>query len=150
MGDISKNFSLSEFTYSQSAARAGHPLLPDDKQRNYLIQLVRTTLQPIREMLDRPIVITSGFRDQWLNTLIGGAKDSQHMKGQAADFIVIGMTPHDVCKEILRSEMRFDQLISEFGRWTHISSVPGPAVRKVALTAKSSDGTTIYYDGIVA
>jgi len=150
MGDISKNFSLSEFTYSQTAARAGHPLVPPDKAREYLIQLVRTTLQPIRDLLGCPMMITSGYRDDWLNHKIGGSATSQHMKGQAADFVVVGMTPFEVCTMIEASDIRYDQLISEFGRWTHISNVPGPAIRQVALTAKSSDGTTVYYNGIVA
>jgi hypothetical protein len=150
MGDISKNFSLSEFTFSQTAARAGHPLVPTDKARNYIIQLTRTTLQPIRDLVGRPVIITSGYRDKWLNSQIGGAANSQHMKGQAADIIVPGISTTDLCNQIIEAGIRFDQLISEFGRWVHISSVPGPAIRAQALTAKSMDGTTVYYDGIVA
>lgn len=147
---LSDNFWLNEFLFSETAARHGHPLVPDKKQVNYLVQLVRMTLQPIRNLLQRPVVITSGYRDEWLNTMIGGSQNSQHMKGQAADFIVPGMTPHQVCEKIVEAGIPFDQLISEFGQWTHISNVPGPAIRREVLTARSMDGTTTYYRGLVA
>lgn len=150
MGDISENFSLSEFTFSETAARMGHPLVPDKKQINYIIQLVRVTLQPIRDLVARPVMITSGYRDQWLNTTINGSQNSQHMKGQAADFVVPGLAPHDVCTKVREAGIPFDQLICEFGRWTHVSFVPGPAIRRQVLTAKSVDGTTVYYRGLDA
>lgn len=112
--------------------------------------LVTRCLQPIRNLLGRPVVITSGLRPDWLNNAIGGAKNSQHLKGQAADFVVPGLTPFEVCNQILESRIPYDQLIYEFGEWIHISCPPGPAIRTEAITAKSADGTTVYYRGIVA
>lgn len=147
---LSKNFWLSEFKVSQTAARAGHPLVPDKKQINYITQLVQVTLQPLRDLIARPIIITSGYRDKWLNSVIGGSEHSQHTKGQAADFIVSGLTPHEVCEQIIEAGIPFDQLISEFGQWTHVSFVHGPAIRQQVLTARSSDGITVYSNGLEA
>ena len=148
MGDLSDNFSLSEFLVSQTAARMGRELVPTKKQKNYILHLTRKVLQPVRELLDRPVIITSGFRPDWLNKLIGGSEASQHMKGQAADFVVVGMTPIEVCKAIEDSGLEFDQLICEFGKWVHVSYFPGMTLRNEILTAKSCDGTTEYYSGL--
>ena len=140
MGDVSKNFSMSEFLVSQTAARLGKEIVPDRDEENYLRLLIKQTMQPIRDMLDAPVIITSGLRPKWLNELIGGSRTSQHMRGQAADFRVVGMEPYAVCMKIAENEdIPYDQLIHEFGSWIHISYVPGMTRRRENLTA-SSDG----------
>ena len=147
MGDLTTNFSMSEFLVSQTAARMGRELIPGKQEHNSLVQLARSLMQPIRELLGRPVVISSGYRPEWLNTKIGGSKTSQHMKGQAADFIVVGMPIPEACHKILDSDIEYDQLICEFDKWIHISFCPG-GLRNEVLTAKSSDGTTVYYPGL--
>lgn len=146
MGDMSANFSLSEFQVSQTAARMGRELVLGKKEKNNLVLLTRTVMQPVRDLLDAPVVITSGYRPEWLNTLIGGSKSSQHIKGQAADFIVVGMQVLEAAHKI-QEQIGFDQLICEFNKWIHISFCPGP-MRGEVLTAQSSDGTTQYYTGL--
>jgi hypothetical protein len=149
MTQISKNFTLEEFQISQEAARQGRPifvpadLLPD------LYRLVDDILQPFREFLGLPIHTLSGYRPPWLNAAIGGSKTSQHMKAQACDFTVIGMTPAQVCHKVLQSGVPFDQLIHEFGQWTHISVAPrGETPRRSILTAIKENGITIYRAGL--
>ena len=150
MGDISTNFSMSELCVSQTAIRQGRAIVPDKNERNYLIMLVRSVLQPVRELVGRPVVITSGLRPPWLNTMINGSKTSQHMKGQAVDFVVPGMHPLNVCHKIKQSDIKFDQLICEFNEWVHISYFPALSMRNEILTARSMDGTTIYENGLDA
>lgn len=148
MGDLSENFSLSEFLVSQTAARMGRELVPTKKQKNYLVHLTRKVMQPVRELVDSPIIITSGLRPEWLNRLIGGSETSQHMKGQACDFVVVGMAPIEVCKAIEASDIKFDQMICEFNKWVHISYFPGLTMRNEILTARSCDGITQYSNGL--
>ena len=70
------------------------------------------------------IRITSGYRCQKLNTKVGGAKNSQHKKGEAADFVVPGVHPKDVF-EIIKQHVDhalIDQCILEYGEWIHLST----------------------------
>lgn len=148
MGDLSKNFSLSEFLISQTAARMGRELVPTTNQKNYLVHLVSGLMQPVRELVGLPVIITSGLRPEWLNKLIGGSETSQHMKGQACDFVVAGMSPMEVCKAVEASDIQFDQMINEFDKWVHLSCFPRQEMRNEILTARSCDGITEYYNGL--
>lgn len=55
-------------------------------------------LQIIREYFKAPVLINSGYRTKTYNTKIGGARSSQHLLGKAADIVVKGVSPADVCK----------------------------------------------------
>ena len=124
---MSKYFSLSELTRSATALREGIPNDPNEAQIKDLKRLM-DYLDKVREAFGKAIIITSGFRSPRLNKRIGGAPDSQHMKGQAAD-----IRPHDI-KELrqlfatIRQVGGFDQLIYEepVGRtpWIHVSIPP--------------------------
>lgn len=151
MGDISLNFSLSELTASQAATRSGREIIPTSEEITALTRLVQAALQPIRELLGMPVIITSGLRPEWLNTLIGGSATSQHMQAQAADFVVPGLEPKVVCQRIIASDtVKYDQLILEFDRWIHLSYVDTGELRAEQLTAHTMDGKTVYIDGINA
>ena len=82
---LSKNFTLDEFTHSQMAIERGILNEPDAEQREAIGQLVDHLLQPLRERIGEAIAITSGFRNQEVNRLVGGVPTSQHTKGEAAD-----------------------------------------------------------------
>ena len=64
---------------------------------------------------------SSGFRCKQLNDAVGSKDTSQHMIGCAADIRVSGMTPDQVVKAIIQSNIQYDQMIREFDSWVHIS-----------------------------
>ncbi len=88
MAKITNNFSLQEFN-SKCGREIPNNVLPN------IIQLAKN-LQVLRDALGKSISITSGYRSPQHNKKIGGAKDSQHVKGMAADIKVSGMTPKEV------------------------------------------------------
>lgn len=115
------NFKISELIHSDTALKNGIKNTPDTKSLDNMLELIVNCLQPIREKLGKPMICTSGFRNNALNKLVGGAQNSQHTKGQACDFVVNGMTPMQVVEFIKNSGVEYDQLINEYNQWTHIS-----------------------------
>lgn len=143
----SKFFTIDEFLQSRTAARNGIDMRPPTAVGAALEALVVKILDPLRADIGLPIKITSGYRPPALNRLIGGSDTSQHTLGQAADIQVVGMTPLAVCRRIVALKLPFDQLIFEFGQWTHVSY--GPRNRRQVLTAKHVGGKTVYLPGLV-
>lgn len=147
---LSKNFFLREFLRSETAARAGREIVPTEQEIANLRRLCEDVLQPIRDFLGKPITITSGLRPSWLNALVGGSSSSEHLYGRAADFVVAGYTPYAACRAIETMQLPWNQLIHEFGQWTHIS-VPaaGNRPKRQVLTARVQAGRTEYALGIL-
>ena len=149
---MTPHFLLSEFTTSQYAARHGIMMTPPGFVRSNLTRLCKEVLEPLRARLPldsfrpRVIRITSGYRPKPLNDGIGGARNSAHLTGRAADFIVPGLSAHDVGKLIQESELAFDKAIVEFGRWVHVqvSADPGTAPRRRMLQAVRGRSGTEY------
>jgi hypothetical protein len=147
---LSPHFALSEFTRSQEAARRGLPIVvaPGDPVYLNLQRLCLDVLEPLRKIAG-PLHITSGYRPLWLNRLVGGADNSQHTLGLAADLVVPGMEPLAVCRAIEAAQLPFDQLIHEFGAWTHVSvSASGGPRRTQAMTAVHEARATVYLPGL--
>ena len=115
------NFSISELIHSDIAEQNNINNMPDIKSLNNLLELIFYCLQPVRNLIKKPMIITSGFRSQQINFLAGGALNSQHKEGKAADFIIKGMTPKEIIEIIKNSDIEFDQLINEYDKWVHIS-----------------------------
>ena len=88
---LSPHFSLSEFESSATATAKGidNTLKHSDVDHSRIIDNLRAlcqeVLEPLRRHLDRPVVISSGYRCKKLNQLVGGVHTSQHMTGEAAD-----------------------------------------------------------------
>ena len=139
---LSKNFSLEELTVSQEAARSGLKNTPNAEQIERLRALCVNILQPLRDRVKRPIIISSGFRSVTLNRRIGGSSTSQHCRGEAADFTVAGMSIADTIKLIRTMGLPVDQSIDEFSQWVHISY--GPRHRRQFLKARYVGGKTQY------
>lgn len=112
-----KNFKLSEFFDSIAADRNGIKNEPSIDERATIERninlLVDNVLDPIRNRLCTPIIITSGYRCPKVNKLVGGVNNSQHMSGCAADFYVRGFTPLMMRQVFLDiyDTIEFDQLI---------------------------------------
>jgi hypothetical protein len=106
-------------------------------------------LEQVRTLLGKPIFINSAFRSKLVNDAVGSKDTSQHRIGCAADLRVVGMTPDEVVKAIIASDLNFDQIIREFDRWTHIS-IPNSIhnqPRKQALIIDKS-GTRLYSSAV--
>ena len=114
-------FTISQLVKSDTAEKAGINNTPDINSLDNLLELIFYVLQPLRDKLGKPMIITSGFRSKKVNELVGGVSNSQHLYGQAADFVVNGMTPAQVVEFVKNSGIEFDQLICEYDQWTHIS-----------------------------
>ena len=123
---ISEHFNLQELTVSELAARNGWDNSPSPQELENLKRLA-DMLEQVRALLGKPIVINSAFRSKQINDAVGSKDSSQHRIGCAADIRVVGMTPDEVCKAIIASDIQYDQIIREFydpekgGGWTHIS-----------------------------
>lgn len=117
---LTKNFKLSEFSYSNTAVRYIIPNFPPTAVVNNIKLLCEHILQPIRDKVSKPVKISSGYRSPKVNELCGGVPNSQHMSGQAADIYIDGMTPYEIAKLVLNMKLPFDQLIL-YPTFVHIS-----------------------------
>lgn len=125
------NFKMSELIYSETAIKNNVNNMPDINSLDNMLNLIYYCLQPARELLGAPMIITSGYRNPLVNRLVGGVNSSQHTKGQAADFTVSGITPSQIISIIKTSKIEFDQLINEYDKWVHISYNKGKNRREV-------------------
>ena len=124
---LSGHFSLSELTKSQTAVRKGIDNQPTLDHIENLTELCTHVLEPTRRNFGKPMVITSGYRSEELCEAIGSSKNSQHAKGEAADFEMFGVDNKELAKYI-KNNLVFDQLILEFynpddpsSGWVHCS-----------------------------
>lgn len=162
MSRLSKNFTLSELLISQTAARHGIDNYPTVPHQANLQRLAAGLLQPVRDLLGVPILISSGYRSETLNTKIKGSKTSAHSIGFAADFTAPSYgDPHQIVTALAhllpKHGIKFDQLILEFYNpktgqgWVHIGLYNrAMQQRNQVLTAKRrADGSTEYLEGVV-
>lgn len=114
------NFKISELTHSETANKFRINNTPNMQALDNMLDLIFYVLQPLRDQLGKPIIVTSGFRCLRLNQAVGGVPNSQHLEGKAVDIVVNGMTIDQLIQFIRLSDIRYDQLIHE-GQWVHIS-----------------------------
>lgn len=138
MTQLTPHFSLAEMTDSQTAARKGIPNVPPvGSPSRANLQRLAETMEEIRTiLLDKPILISSGYRSPDVNAAVGGSKNSAHMSGLACDFSCPGFgTPLEICKELQphMKKLGVDQLIHEFGTWVHLG-LSASAPRHQAMT----------------
>jgi hypothetical protein len=129
---LSEHFTLEELCLSQFAVRNNLDNNPSFDVIQNLTALCEHTLEPLRQLLEVPIHVDSGYRSSEVNKGIGGATDSQHILGQAADIIVPTM-PVEELFQFIAKNVPFDQLIQE-GTWVHVSyrtKARGQALRAI-------------------
>ena len=125
---MTPHFSLAELTHT---SHRQFDNTPNEKELANLQKLAEF-LEEVKTLLDgKPIMINSAFRSKAVNDSVGSKDTSQHRLGYAADFKVPGMTPDQVVRALVASDLPFDQVIREFDAWTHVSISPSP--RRQAL-----------------
>lgn len=125
---VSPHFTLSELTKTEvrqlqaANTRDAIEVMPALTELAELLENIRAICG------SRPVVVHSGYRSRELNTYIGGSRTSQHCKGEAADFHVVGLDLHEVFERIRKSGLKWGQLILEDGdgdgvpTWIHVST----------------------------
>lgn len=116
---LGKYFTLNEL----SDTNTGLINNPNKDEIENLKLLVEKVLDPARELLGKPITVTSGYRSPLVNRKVNGSKTSQHIKGEAAD---IKCEDNNKLFNIIKDNFEFDQLIWEYGdnnqpAWVHVS-----------------------------
>lgn len=144
--NLSPHFSLAELIASQVATRKGIDNAPAAAIVANLTRLA-ALLEQVRALVGAPIAISSGYRSPALNKAVGGAANSAHVLGLAADISMSKLAPKALALLIRQSDIAFDQLIYE-GTWVHIGLSTG-APRRQVLTAKFAGGGVSYVAGIV-
>ncbi len=143
---LSKNFYLDEFEISQYATRKNYDNRIPPEYIDNIKRLVDTILQPLRNEIGSALHISSGYRSFKVNKGVGGSKNSAHLKAKAADIWSADYTPYELTQLIIKLNLPYEQVIHEFGRWTHVS-VPAKnkAPRRKILTAhKVGNNVTRY------
>lgn len=120
---LSKYFDSRELIFSKIAEENGIDNMPDAKTLETL-KYTASQLDKVRELLGKPVNVSSGYRCLQVNRRIGSKDTSQHLKGEAVDFkCELFGNPKKVFDKIKESNIQFDQLIVEFNSWVHISFV---------------------------
>ena len=141
---LSPHFELREFTDSATARKYGIANKPPAEAVENLRGLCEGCLEPLREKLGLPVIITSGFRTKALNDIIvHSARKSQHMEGRAADFYVAGSSRRELLIKAFRliiedEGIDFDQLIL-YPTFIHVSYV-SKQVNRHKLTKANGQG----------
>jgi hypothetical protein len=130
--NLSPHFTLDELTHTDHRELDNTPT--QDEISN--LQRLANFLEEVKTVLGgKPIMVNSAFRSKQVNDAVGSKDTSQHRIGCAADIRVPAMTPDQVVRAIIASDLGFDQVIREFDRWTHVSipNTPEAKPRKQSL-----------------
>jgi hypothetical protein len=139
---LTPHFTLEELTVTDHREFDN---IPNSSEINNLKRLAEM-LEEVKALLGgKPIIVNSAFRSKQVNDAVGSKDTSQHRVGCAADIRVPGVTPDEVVKAVIASDIGYDQIIREFNSWTHISVTNNPSgtPRKQALII-DKQGTRPY------
>jgi len=123
MTPLTQHFFKEELCGSQTAARLGIDNTPPPEVFSNLVRLCDQILEPLRNAISRPIVVSSGYRCGALNAAVHGSKNSDHLRGCAADITAPGMNLDELAEKVrtLAPYVPLKQCIKEFGQWVHVS-----------------------------
>lgn len=111
---LTEHFTLEEFTTSSTAkARGIDNSVSSQRIIENLRNLCEQVLEPLRSYANQPITISSGYRCKALNKVVGGARNSQHMTGEAADIHI----PLYDFKDSTGSRLTDIQLARDWMQW---------------------------------
>ena len=116
-------FSLEEFTRSSTAKRLKIDNTPNDEVIRNIQYGVQMVLEPLRRILQAPIIITSGYRCAKLNKAVGGVPNSWHTKGNAADLRIKNEEEAKTIFQILKTLPSVDTVLFEHSStsiWMHV------------------------------
>ena len=108
MGDLTENFSRHEFA---CRCQCGF----DDVDLKLIM-----ALQELRDLIGQPIHVSSGCRCEKHNRAVGGAKNSQHLLGRAADISTRWLTPPELMMYALKIEAFKDGGIGLYKGFLHV------------------------------
>lgn len=143
---------LTEHFHAEEVVATSHRDINNEFPTTLATEIFHTAskMEEVRTLLcNCPIIVLSWYRSPKLNERIGGAKKSQHMKGEAVDFICPDYgTPAEICTKLAnrKVELRIDQLIYE-GTWVHVSFVIPPRVPRLEVLTLMLDKS--YATGVV-
>lgn len=149
---ISKHISYTEATKSVTAIKQGIDNIPDFATLDNMKYIAENIFESVRGRFCVPIAVSSFYRSIKLNKAIGGSATSQHCKGEAIDLDadVYGMLTNREIFDYIRTNLKFDQLIWEYGTdeepdWVHVSLKEyGPNRGKVLVAFKEKSWTGAY------
>ena len=135
---MTPHFTLAELTRTST----GLPNEPAPSQVAALTSLCLHVLEPIRALLGVPLRVTSGFRSAQVNSAIKGAAGSQHLKGEAADIVPVGMDVETAMGRIVAARLPVDQLIVyPRGGFLHVSHAAQRVQRNELLRSAAPGGS---------
>ena len=130
---------LGEFFTLDELTKTNQPFLnqPQEFQLVNLVRLVTLVLDPLRRLAG-PLHVNSGFRNEKVNSAVGGVSNSFHTKGLAADIRSDTLSPSDLAR--LLGGLEFDKAIDEYDRWLHVQIAPIGALPRGELLKKRDNG----------
>lgn len=154
---LTKNFTLEEFTRSNTALRLNMDNTPTKEGIIKLRLLATNLLQPLRNEVGS-IRITSGYRSPALSQAIGSSSNSQHCRYEAIDcqYVKRGkMNNIEIFNALIRLNLDFDQCTLEFGdstefinptypAWIHLSWKISDNRREILVAYKNENNITKY------
>ena len=139
---LTEHFTLEELTVTDHREFTNEP---SEYEKANLMRLAEFLEQVKTVLGGKPIMVNSAFRSEAVNNACGSKNTSQHRLGCAADLRVPGMTPDEVVKAIIGSDLQYDQVIREFDRWTHISVTNSPNDKpRLQKLIIDKQGTRLY------
>ena len=130
---MGKYFSIEELSASPTAHSRGIDNTPSERAIANMNAMITNLLDPLRALWGRAIRVNSGYRSPQLNRAVGGAEQSQHMRGEAADLTTGSCSDNrKLFNLICECGLEFDQLINEHGySWIHVSYSAGHNRRQI-------------------
>lgn len=134
LNQLTDNFTLNEMCTTSG----GRFMMPSRVAMDNLKQLCSCVLQKTRDYIGVPIIVNSGYRDVAPNKAINGDKNSQHLRGEAADIVCSNF---DVLIYFISSQCNFDQLIiysdkRNVIRFVHVSYTSRHKNRKMVIAKR--------------